>query len=41
VFPGRSHADRDIACLCRNPDMIDSAFVLKAFKLSMAQMRRG
>ena len=35
------HADRDIAYLCGNPDMVDAAFnALKEFGLPVAQIRR-
>lgn len=35
------HADRDIAYLCGNPDMVDAAFnALKGFGLPVAQVRR-
>jgi NAD(P)H-flavin reductase len=35
------HADRDIAYLCGNPNMVDAAFTaLKEFGLPVAQIRR-
>lgn len=40
-FRPKPHADRDIACLGGNPDMVDAVFTaLKEFGLPVAQIRR-